>query len=128
MSRYNFAGGANAVTMLAAINAANTAAATGTGIDLRDYEGGPIAIVQNKGAGTGTLTGKVQDSDDNASFADVTTAGVTTTFTQSGTGADTKVLVIDPLNVRRYVRYVGTVGTGQQLVSVTMIGMKKAAQ
>ena len=121
MSQFNFPGNATTTTLLAAVSAANTAAATGTGVDLLDYEG-PMLVTQNHGVSTGTLDGKIQDSADNSAFADV--AGLT--FTQSTTTADTKTLVIQSKQVRRYVRYLGTVGTGPQVVGVTMSGVKKS--
>lgn len=121
MSQFNFPGNSTTATLLAAASCANTAAATGTGVDLLDYEG-PVVIVQNHGASTGTLDGKIQDSADNASFADV--AGLT--FTQSTTTADTKSLVVQSKQVRRYIRYLGTVVTGPQVVGVSMTGVKKS--
>lgn len=120
MSQFNFPGNSTTVSLLTAVSAANTAAATGTGVDLLDYEG-PVVIVQNHGVSTGTLDGKIQDSADNSSFADV--AGLT--FTQSTTTADIKSLVVQSKQVRRYIRYLGTVGTGPQVVSVSMTGVKK---
>lgn len=121
MSQFNFPGNSTTSVLLAAASCANTAAATGTGVDLLDYEG-PVVIVQNHGASTGTLDGKIQDSADNSSFADVAGA----TFTQSTTTADVKSLVLQSKQVRRYIKYVGTVGTGPQLVGVTVTGVKKS--
>lgn len=121
MSQFNFPGNATVTALLASASCANTAAATGTGVDLRDYEG-PVLVVQNHGTGTGTLDGKIQDSDDNASFADV--AGLT--FTQSTTTADIKSLVVQSKQVRRYIKYVGTVVTGPQVVGVSVAGVKKS--
>jgi hypothetical protein len=121
MSQFNFPGNSTSVSLLTSVAAANTAAATGTGVDLLDYEG-PVVIVQNHGVSTGTLDGKIQDSADNSSFADV--AGLT--FTQSTTTADIKSLVVQSKQVRRYIKYVGTVGTGPQVVSVSMTGVKKS--
>jgi len=121
MSQFNFPGNSTAVALLAAASCANTAAATGNGVDLLDYEG-PVVVLQNHGVSTGTLDGKIQDSADNSSFADV--AGLT--FTQSTTGADIKSLVVQSKQVRRYIRYVGTVVTGPQVVSVSMVGCKKS--
>ena len=120
MSFYNFPGAATAVQVLAAVSAANTAAATSTGVDLQDYDG-TVLFIQNKGAGTGTLTGAIEDSADNVSFAAV--SGLA--FTQAGTGANMQSMAVDRRSLRRYVRYVGTVGTGPQLVAVTMVGGKK---
>lgn len=120
-SQFNFPGNSTTTCLLASASCANTAAATGTGVDLRDYEG-PVVIVQNHGTSTGTLDGKIQDSGDNASFADV--SGLT--FSQSTTTADVKSLVVQSKQVRRYIRYLGTVGTGPQVVGVCMVGVKKS--
>lgn len=120
MSQFNFPGNATCTSLLASVSAANTAAATGTGVDLLDYEG-PILITQNHGLGTGTLDGKIQDSADNSSFSDVSGA----VFTQSTTTADCKCIVVQSKQVRRYIKYVGTVVTGPQIVGVSMVGVKK---
>lgn len=121
MSQFNFPGNSTTTVLLAAASCANTAAATGTGVDLQGYEG-PVVIIQNHGTSTGTLDGKIQDSADNSSFADVSGA----TFTQSTTTADVKTLVLQSKQVRRYIKYVGTVVTGPQVVGVTMTGVKKS--
>jgi len=121
MSRFTFPGNSTTTALLASASCANTAAATGSGVDLKDYEG-PVVIVQNHGTGTGTLDGKIQDSADNSSFADV--AGLT--FTQSTTTADIQQMVVQSKQVRRYIKYVGTVVTGPQVVGVSMTGVKKS--
>lgn len=120
MSLFNFAGLATTVSLAPA--ASNAASFNGTGVDLQDYNS-PVLIVQNHGVSTGTLDGKIQDSADNSSFADVSGA----VFTQSTTTADVKMLTITPGQVRRYIRYVGTIVTGPQVVSVTLSGVKKTA-
>ena len=121
MSQYNFPGNSTTEVLLAPADCANTAAATGTGVDLKDYEG-PVVIVQNHGLGTGTLTGKIQDSANNSSWADVTGA----VFVASTTTADIQSLVVQSKQVRRYIKYVGTVVTGPQVVGVSMTGVKKS--
>jgi len=122
MSQFNFPGNSTTVSLLAAASCANTAAATGSAVDLLDY-GGPVVIVQNHGASTGTLDGKIQDSADGSTgWADVSGA----TFAQSTTTADIKTLVLQSKQVRRYIRYVGTVGTGPQVVGVSATGVKKS--
>lgn len=121
MSQFNFPGNSTTVSLLAAVSAANTAAATGAAVDLLDYEG-PVVITQNHGVSTGTLDGAVQDSADGSTgWANVAT------FAQSTTGADVKAVVVQSKQVKRYIRYVGTVGTGPQVVAVTMTGVKKSA-
>jgi hypothetical protein len=110
--------------LLTAKSAADTAAATGSGVDLTGYEGA-VAIVQQVGACTGSIAGKIQDSADNSSFADVTGA----TFTTVAAAGPDKVqsISVDVRNVRRYVKYVGTVVTGPSLVSVVLNGFKKVS-
>ena len=108
------------VIILNAVSAANTAAATSSGVDLAGYIGEFQVVVQT-GAITGTLDGKIQDSADNSSFADVT--GLT--FAQ--VTAANKVAKLDiPVNsVRRYIKYVGTVATGPVLISIVGNGFKE---
>lgn len=89
------------------VPAARTATVTGSGIDLKDYIGG-YEITQDVGAVSGTsptLDGKIQDSADNSSFADVSGA----TFTQVTTSDKIQSIRIDVDAVRRYIRYVGTI-------------------
>lgn len=118
MSIFNFPSAATVETMAAAQSAAATF--NGPGVDLLPYDG-PVLVVQNGGAGTGTLDGKIQDSADNVTFADV--PGLT--FAQKGTAAGTLSLAFQTRAVRRFVRYVGTVGTGPQLVAVQLAGFRK---
>lgn len=118
MSIFNFPSAASVEPLVASQSAAATV--TSSGIDLLPYEG-PVLIIQNGGAGTGTLDGKIQDSADNVTFADV--AGLT--FPQKTTGAATASLALQTRAVRRYIRYVGTVVTGPQLVSVQLAGFRK---
>lgn len=119
MSHFNFSGAATAINLSASASQASTV--TGAAFDLIDYDS-PVAIIQNHGTGTGTLDGKIQDSPDGSTgWTDVSGA----VFTQSTTTADIKVLALNPKSVRRYIRYVGTVGTGPQNVAVSLVGVKK---
>lgn len=120
MSVYSFAGNATATQVLAAVS---VAAGTNTypAIDLVDYDA-DLLLVQNKGAGTGTLDGVVQDS------ADGSTDWVTVTalqFAQAGTAADLQTLRIPKKAVRRFIRYRAVVVTGPQLLAVSLIGVKR---
>lgn len=122
MSQFNYAGAATVQHLLAAVSAANTAAATGAAVDMIDYDS-PVVITQSHGLGTGTLDGKIQDSPDGVgSWVDI--AGATST--QSTTTADVKVLALNPKSCRRYIRYLGTIVTGPHLVSVSVAGVKKS--
>ena len=120
----NFA--AAVVPQLALAVTTGAATTNGTSIDLlaapASEEVGFVGMYTT--LGTSALF-KIQDSADNSSFADISVSGVTATFAQSTTGADCQVLALNPKSVRRYIRYVGTVGTGPQVVGVSMIGVKK---
>lgn len=120
MSLFNFAGAASVISLSASASQASTV--TGSAVDLLDYEGS-VAIVQNHGTGTGTLDGKIQDSPDGSTgWADIPGAA----FSQSTTTADCKVLAINAKQVKRYIRYIGTIGTGPQNVAVQLVGVKKS--
>lgn len=106
-------------------SAARTATANGTGVDLQQYSG-DVAVVLDSAAGTGTsptLDVKLQDSADNSTFADITSA----TFTQvTGTAAQQKI-VINKDAAKRYVRAVATIGgtSPSFTFSVNAVGVKK---
>lgn len=104
--------------------AARTSTVTATGVDISDYVG-PIQIVQNVGTVSGTtptLDGKIQDSADDSSYADVSGA----TFTQVTSSNSTQSLLLDTRSVRKYIRYVGTIGgtTPSFTMGVTTLGLK----
>ena len=120
MSQFNFAAASTCVSLSASASQASTV--TGSAVDLIDYEG-PVAIIQNHGTGTGTLDGKIQDSPDGSTgWGDISGAA----FSQSTTTADCKVLALNPKQVKRYIRYVGTIVTGPQNVAVQLVGVKKS--
>ena len=119
MSLYNFALGHTAMTLSAA--ASNASTVTGAAVDITGYDA-PLAVVQSHGTSTGTLDGKIQDSADGSTgWADVSGA----TFTQRTTAAAIDSLVIDPRAVKRYIRYVGTIVTGPQVLGVVAVGIKR---
>ena len=104
-------------------------AATGnqTGVDLQDYEGDISLILDAEAGGSGvTYAVKVQDSDDNSTFGDVTDAAFTTTTADT---ALVESLVVNSDELKRYARVVITVagGTGTGAVSVTGLAQKKYA-
>jgi hypothetical protein len=89
--------------------AARTSSANGTGVDLQNYQGNAVIIA----AGTitdGTHAFKIQDSDDNSTFADAAAADVVgslTSFTSSTTSGT--VREASYIGAKRYVRVVATV-------------------
>jgi hypothetical protein len=94
-------------------------------LDLKEYIGN-VLIRQDVGAVTGTtptLDGKIQDSADNSSFADVTGY----TFAQVTASNSLISLNVDTRKVRRYIRYVGTIGgtTPSYTMAVTASGQKQ---
>ena len=105
--------------------ATSTATVTGTGVDLVAYEG-VLKVTQEVGAVSGTtptLAGKIQDSADNSAWADV--AGLA--FTQVTAANSSQSLQVDTRSVRRFIRYVGTIGgtTPSFANAVQMIGATK---
>jgi hypothetical protein len=122
----NQAGAATMTSLIDAVSAANTAAATsGTGkwLDVRPYDG-EILVVQQIGAVTGSITGKLQSASDanGTGAADITGA----TFTAVSSANNTQSLAVDPKKVvGGFLGYVGTIVTGPALTSVTAGGKKK---
>lgn len=107
--------------ILPAVSAANTAAATATGIDLQGYEGVVQAVI-NTGAITGTMAPKLQDCDTTGgTYADIAGATAATVSTAN----QTRVIPVDVRSIRRFLGFVGTVVTGPVLISVTLVGFKK---
>ena len=102
-----------------------TATANRSGVDLVDYEGDVIAVLDAEAGGAGiTYAVKIQDSADNSSFADVSGLAFTTTTANT---ALRETLKINTDEVRRYIRAVITVagGSGAGAVSVVALGSKK---
>lgn len=111
------------VNLLTVGSKANTAAATGTGVDISGYEG-DLMVTQLVGAITGTLDGKLQACSDaggtgaediaGAVFAQVTTANDDPNVQKITVPAGSLVAG------KPFLRYVGTIGTGPSLVGVSL--------
>ena len=107
-----------------------TTTANGTGVDARDFVGEIAVILSavNVAGTTPTLVVKVQDSEDNSSFADITGA-VFTTVTDAGTKAATlEKITLNVDSARRYLRVVKTVGgtnSPEFSLSCTAVGVKQ---
>lgn len=106
--------------------AARTSTVTGSAVDLQGYQG-KLKVMQNVGTVSGTtptLDGKLQDSADGSTgWADVTGA----TFTQVTAADSLQSIGVDTRAVKRYVRYVGTIGgtTPSFTMGVTFVGSKQ---
>jgi hypothetical protein len=92
--------------------------------DLKDFDG-DIQIMLDAGAagGSGTMTGKIQHSNDGTTnFDDVTGGG----FTAVAQAASKQVLTLNKDGLRRYIRFVGTIASsGTTTYSVNGYGLKK---
>lgn len=113
------------IQILAAVSAANTAAATSLGIDISDYEG-VLTVTQNIGVVSGgSITGKLVTSDasDLSGSVDVPGGGFTAVTTSTDPAAES--LHVEVSSLKKYIGYVGTIVTGGVLVGVTAVGSKK---
>jgi hypothetical protein len=92
--------------------------------DLNNFEG-DILILLDAGAagGSGTMTGKLQHSaDGSTSWDDVTGGG----FTAVAQAASRQALVLNGDDLRRYIRFVGTIASsGTTTYSVVGFALKK---
>lgn len=119
------ASSATPTSLIDAASCANTAAATsgaGKWLDVRIYDG-ELLVIQQLGAVTGTIAGKLQSATDanGTGAADITGA----TF-PTNTANSTSKVVVDPKSVvGGFLGYVGTIATGPSLVSITASGKKK---
>lgn len=106
-----------ATSVINSVSCANTAAATSGWFDVRNAKG-DILFIQDSGAITGTLAGKIQGATDDqgTGVADISGA----TFTSVSAANKTYKCIIKR-GAAPYVRYLGTVGTGPVLLSVTML-------
>lgn len=115
-----------ATSLIDAVSAANTAAATsgsGKWLDVRTYEG-DIVVVQQIGAVTGSITGKLQSATDANGTGAADISGYT--YTAVSSANNTQTVVVDPKKVvGGFLGYVGTIATGPALVSVSAVGQKK---
>jgi hypothetical protein len=123
------ASAATATSLLDAVDAADTAAATsgvGKWLDVRPYDG-EILVIQNVGiVDAGSVTGKLQSASDanGTSAADIT--GYTFTAVTTSNDPNVQTLAVDPKKVvGGFLGYVGTIVTGGALISVVAAGKKK---
>ena len=121
---------AQTVGLILAAAARRTANLDGTGIDVLDYEGVAL-IVLNASAGTGTnptLDVKLQHSDDDSTYADVTD-GAFTQVTDEAETAGIQVMKVNVSDLKQYLRVIGTVGgtTPSFDYGVEFVGIKKAS-
>ena len=110
--------------------AQRSATLTGTGIDVLEYEGVALVLL-NASAGTGTtptLDVKLQHSDDDSTYTDITN-GAFTQVTDAAETAGVKVMKVNASDLKRYLRVVGTItGTSPSFeFGVEFVGITKAS-
>lgn len=118
-----------ATNILAAIDAADTAAATSAYIDVRGYEG-QVGVIVNAGiADAGSLTVTFLTATDGSATGEAAIVPVGGALTVMTTSNDplTQLAVFDVTQLKGYLKVVGTVATGGVLVGYTLIGQKKYA-
>lgn len=112
-------------TLLSAVSAANTAAATNaTYVDVREYEG-DIQITVNTGAITGTCTitfNSATDSGGTGTAAIVPNEGALAVVNSAN---QIRECTINASAVQGFLQIVGTVVTGPVLISATLQGHPK---
>jgi hypothetical protein len=105
--------------------AARTATGQTTGIDVKDYDGDLIFILDSAAGGgsSPTLDVTIEDSADNSSFSALSGAA----FTQVTGSASAQTLEVDANGCKRYVRIKYTIGGSSPsfTFSVNGIGLKK---
>ena len=125
----NSAKSATAVTLLKPASAADTAAATGTGVLVAEYEG-DLMVTQHVGVVTaGSIAGKLQacSAADGTGAEDITGATFTSVTTSNDDPNIQKIWIsADSMPAAKpYLRYIGTITTGPAVVSVQMHARKK---
>ena len=110
----------------AVASASVTATATSSAIDLKEFDG-DVLLVLNCAAGTGsspTLDIKVQDSDETGgTYGDLSGAA----FTQVTTSASLQTLEVNKDECKRFIKIVQTVGGSSPVFvyGISLIGAKK---
>jgi hypothetical protein len=117
--------------------AARTADLDGTAVDMNDYEGDLVIILDVEAGGTSTLDVKIQSSDTSGgSYTDVTTvfnldgteqASAAVAFAQVSTSADKQYLVFPKGAAKRWIKAVSTTSTSTHTYSINGVGVKKYA-
>ena len=110
----------------AVASASVTATATSSAIDLKEFDG-DVLLVLNCAAGTGsspTLDIKVQDSDETGgTYGDLSGAA----FTQVTTSASLQTLEVNKDECKRFIKLVQTVGGSSPVFvyGISLVGAKK---
>ena len=121
-----------AIALLLAPPIARTSTLTGTALDVLDYEGEALCVLNAAAATAGTtptLNVKLQDcATSNGTFADVTDAAFVQVTDVGGT-AGVQYLKVNVSALKRYLRVIGTIAGANASFdfSAEFIGVKKAS-
>lgn len=117
--------------------ASRTSALDGTAVDMKDYEGDVVVILDVANGGTSTLNVKLQSSDtEGGSYTDVTTvftrggteqASGAVAFAEVSTTASKQNLVFPKGAAKRWIKAVSTVATSTHVYSINAIAAAKYA-
>jgi hypothetical protein len=119
-----------------AATANRTTALDGTAVDMKEYEGDVVVILDVAAGGTSTLNVKLQSADTQAGdYSDITTvfsrggvvqASGAVAFAEASTTASKQVVVFPKGAAKRWIKAVSTVtGTSDHTYSVNGLGVKK---
>ncbi len=117
--------------------ASRTTNLDGTAVDLQQYEGDIVVILDVENGGTSTLDVKLQSSDtEGGSYSDITTvfsrggveqASGAVAFAQVSTSASKQYLVFPKGAAKRWVKAVSTTDTSTHTYSINAVAAKKYA-
>lgn len=115
--------------------AVRTSNLDGTAIDLNDYEGDVVVILDVANGGTSTLDVKLQSSDTSGgSYTDITTAffrggsevaSSAVAFSQVSTSASKQYLVFPKGAAKRWIKAVSTTSSSSHTYSINVVAVKK---
>jgi orotate phosphoribosyltransferase len=115
--------------------AVRTTNLSGTAVDLNDYEGDVVVILDVASGGTSTLDVKIQSADTSGgSYGDVTTAfyrdgsevaSAAVAFAQVSTSASKQYLVFPKGAAKRFIKAVSTTSSSSHTYSINAVGAKK---
>jgi len=117
--------------------ASRTAALDGTAVDMKDYEGDVVVILDVAAGGTSTVDVKLQSSDTSGgSYEDITSvfslggvvqASGAVAFAQVSTSASKQFLVFPKGAAKRWIKAVSAVDSSTHVYSVNAVAVKKYA-
>jgi hypothetical protein len=113
---------ASAVSLLAPVSAANTAAATSAWIDVTRYEG-DLVFTLHAGVITGTLDWTLEDATDNSGTggAGISPNEAFVQVTTSNDDPNIQKVTLKANKTRGFVRCVGTIVTGPAVVAASFM-------